>query len=62
STSRNAWRNTSVYEAIWLTQNFEHPPLVGAAHSVRNACQQLGKRWSHGIRDCERYLSPPITS
>ncbi|MCX2784007.1 hypothetical protein OQJ46_13515, partial [Microbulbifer thermotolerans] len=19
-------RNTSVYEAIWLTQNFEHPP------------------------------------
>ncbi|MCX2832925.1 hypothetical protein [Microbulbifer thermotolerans] len=49
---------------LYLNRNFESrfKSLVGAAHSVRNACQQLGKRWSHGIRDCERYLSPPITS
>ncbi|SFC97331.1 hypothetical protein SAMN05660479_02852 [Microbulbifer thermotolerans] len=49
---------------LYLNRNFEShfKCLVGAAHSVRNACQQLGKRWAQGIRDCERYLSPPIIS
>ncbi|MCX2796485.1 transposase [Microbulbifer thermotolerans] len=49
---------------LYLNRNFESrfKSLVGAAHLVRSACEQLGKRWSHGIRDCERYLSPPITS
>ncbi|MCX2796510.1 transposase, partial [Microbulbifer thermotolerans] len=49
---------------LYLNRNFESrfKSLVGAAHSVRNACQQLGKRWAQGIRDCERYLSPPIIS
>ncbi|MCX2833161.1 hypothetical protein [Microbulbifer thermotolerans] len=44
--------------------NFESrfKSLVGAEHSVRNTCEKLGKRWAQGIRDCERYLSPPITS
>ncbi|WP_323055069.1 transposase [Microbulbifer thermotolerans] len=49
---------------LYLNRNFESrfKSLVGAAHLVRSSCEQLGKRWSHGIRDCERYLSPPITS
>ncbi|MCX2842379.1 transposase [Microbulbifer thermotolerans] len=49
---------------LYLNRNFESrfKSLVGAAHLVRSACEQLGKRWSHGIRDCERYPSPPITS
>jgi len=48
---------------LYLNKNFESrfKSLVGAAHSVRSACEQLGKRWAHGIRDCERYLSPPVT-
>ncbi|WP_331709196.1 hypothetical protein [Microbulbifer thermotolerans] len=49
---------------LYLNRNFEShfKSLVGAAHSVRSACEQLGKRWAQGIHDCERYLSPPITS
>ncbi|MCX2781326.1 transposase, partial [Microbulbifer thermotolerans] len=49
---------------LYLNRNFESrfKSLVGTAHSMRNACQQLGKRWAQGIHDCERYLSPPITS
>jgi len=48
---------------LYLNKNFESrfKSLVGSAHSVRSACEQLGKRWAHGIRDCERYLSPPAT-
>ncbi|WP_237057155.1 transposase [Microbulbifer sediminum] len=46
---------------LYLNRNFESrfKSLVGSAHAVRQACEQLGKRWVHGIRDCERYLSPP---
>ncbi|MCX2841589.1 hypothetical protein OQJ59_08125 [Microbulbifer thermotolerans] len=49
---------------LYLNRNFESrfKSLVGAAHSVRSVCEQLGKRWAHGVRDCERYLSPLITS
>ncbi|MCX2796493.1 hypothetical protein OQJ62_16400, partial [Microbulbifer thermotolerans] len=48
----------------YLNRNFESrfKSLAGAAHSVRSVCEQLGKRWAHGIRDCEHYLSPTITS
>ncbi|WP_323053887.1 hypothetical protein [Microbulbifer thermotolerans] len=48
---------------LYLNRNFESrfKSLVGAAHSVRNACQQLGKRWAQGIRECEWYLSPPAS-
>ncbi|MCX2784678.1 hypothetical protein OQJ46_16980, partial [Microbulbifer thermotolerans] len=48
----------------YLNCNFEicFKSMIDAAHSVRNACEQLGKHWPHGIRDYERYLSPPITS
>ncbi|WP_245720529.1 transposase [Microbulbifer yueqingensis] len=48
---------------LYLNQQFESrfKSLVGSAHAVRGACEQLGKRWAHGIRDCERFLSPPAT-
>ena len=46
---------------LYLNRNFESrfKSLVGCALAVRQACEQLGKRWVHGVRDCERYLSPP---
>ncbi|WP_323054309.1 transposase [Microbulbifer thermotolerans] len=49
---------------LYLNRNFESrfKSLVGAAHSMRSVCKQLGKRWTQGIRDCERYLSPPTIS
>ncbi|MCW8128529.1 hypothetical protein [Microbulbifer halophilus] len=49
---------------LYLNKNFESRfrSLVGTTHSVRSACERLGKRWAHGIRDCERYLSPPAAS
>lgn len=28
---------------------------------VGSACENLGKHWSHGFRDCELFLSPPPT-
>ena len=48
---------------LYLNRNFgsRFKSLVGTAHSVRAACERLGKRWTHGLRDCERYLSPPTT-
>ena len=44
---------------IYLTKNFEQPfkNLVGAAHRVRNACEELGQCWVHGIRQCEKLFS-----
>ncbi|AMX03136.1 hypothetical protein A3224_11630 [Microbulbifer thermotolerans] len=49
---------------LYLSRNFEScfKSLVGATHSVRNACERLGKRWVHGIRDCTRYFSPPLST
>jgi len=43
----------------YLTKNFESPfkHLVGAAHTIRSACETLGKCWSHGISQCERLFS-----
>lgn len=39
---------------IYLTQDFESPfkSLVGSAYRIKQACQQMGKRWVHGIRRC----------
>ncbi len=38
----------------YLCQNFESrfKNLVGASHHVQRACQQLGLRWTHGIKAC----------
>ena len=44
---------------LYLTRNFELPfkGLVGAAHHVRKACEDMGKCWVHGISQCEKLLS-----
>ena len=44
---------------LYLTKNFEQPfkSLVGAAHHVRKACEDLGKCWVHGISQCEKLFS-----
>ena len=44
---------------IYLSKNFEKPfgNLVGAANRVRSACEEMGKSWSHGIRQCDIFFS-----
>jgi len=44
---------------IYLSTSFESPfkNLVGAANNVRAACDELGKQWTHGIRQCEEIFS-----
>ena len=39
---------------IYLTRDFESTfkTLVGCAHQVRQACEQLGKCWVHGLKRC----------
>ncbi|WP_226664761.1 transposase [Microbulbifer aggregans] len=48
---------------LYLNRHFESrfKSLVGSAEAVRGACDKLGKHWAHGIRDCERLLSPQAT-
>ncbi len=31
--------------------------IVGAAHTVRQACEHFGKRWTHGLKECEVLFS-----
>ncbi len=44
---------------LYLTRNFEQPfkGLVGAAHHVGKACEDMGKCWVHGISQCEKLFS-----
>ena len=44
---------------IYLSKHFESPfkDLVGSAHTVRKACEELGKQWTHGIKQCETLFS-----
>ena len=44
---------------MYLSKHFESPfkDLVGSARTVRNACEELGKQWSHGIKQCEVLFS-----
>ncbi len=44
---------------LYLTKNFEKPfgNLVGSAHQVRSACEEMGLNWSHGIRQCDVFFS-----
>ena len=39
----------------YLTRHFESrfKSLVGAANTVRNACEAFGKRWVHGLTHCQ---------
>ena len=44
---------------MYLSKHFESPfkDLVGSARTVRSACEELGKQWSHGIKQCEVLFS-----
>ena len=44
---------------LYLNRHFEQPfkNLVGTAFHVRKDCEELGKNWTHGIRQCERLFS-----
>jgi hypothetical protein len=44
---------------LYLSTSFESPfkNLVGTANNVRAACDELGKQWTHGIRQCEEIFS-----
>jgi hypothetical protein len=39
---------------VYLTRDFGSPfkSLVGSAYRIKQACQQMGKRWVHGLRRC----------
>jgi REP element-mobilizing transposase RayT len=43
----------------YLTRNFESrlKHLVGTAHSIRQACEQIGQQWAHGLHHCEQLFS-----
>ncbi|WP_444959634.1 transposase [Microbulbifer sp. VVAC002] len=45
---------------LYLNRNFESrfKGLVGSVETVRQACTRLNKRWVHGLRDCQEFLSP----
>ena len=51
--------NLDAQHWLYLSQHFESPfkQLIGSAHKVRQACETLGKRWVHGISQCERLFS-----
>jgi hypothetical protein len=39
---------------LYLSKDFESPfkSLVGSTYQIKQACEQMGKRWVHGIRRC----------
>ncbi|WP_444944045.1 transposase [Microbulbifer sp. ZKSA006] len=44
---------------LYLNRNFESrfKGLVGSVEAVQQACNQLNKRWVHGINNCRHFLS-----
>jgi len=44
---------------LYLSKNFESPfsNLIGSACRVRKACEELGKQWTHGVRQCKTLFS-----
>jgi REP element-mobilizing transposase RayT len=42
----------------YLSKNFESQfkSLVGTSYHIKQACEQLGKQWVHGIRACEKFF------
>ena len=53
--------NIALKHFIYLSRHFESPfkNLVGNAYHVKQACQELGLQWVHGIRQCEKYFPSP---
>ena len=43
----------------YLTRHFESrfKSLVGTAHTVRIACHHFGKKWAHGLTNCQALFS-----
>ncbi len=39
---------------VYLTKDFESPfkSLVGSAYKIKQACEQMGKNWVHGVKRC----------
>jgi hypothetical protein len=39
---------------VYLTKDFESPfkSLVGSAFKIKQACEQMGKNWVHGVKRC----------
>jgi hypothetical protein len=39
---------------VYLTKDFESPfkSPVGSAYKIRQACEQMGKNWVHGVKRC----------
>ncbi len=46
--------NMDARHCVSLTRGFESPfkSLVGCAHNIRQACEQMGRSWGHGLRRC----------
>ncbi len=44
---------------LYLSTQFESrfKSIVGTAHNVRQACEKFGKRWVHGLQECEVLFS-----
>jgi REP element-mobilizing transposase RayT len=51
--------NIEANHFIYLTKHFEQPftHLVGTACHVKQACEEIGQHWVHGIRYCEIFFS-----
>ncbi len=39
---------------VYLAEDFESPfkSLVGSAYKIRQACEEMGKNWVHGVKRC----------
>jgi len=48
---------------LYLSTQFESHfrSIIGTAHTARQACEKLGKRWAHGIQPCEILFSSRYT-
>jgi len=44
---------------MYLSTQFEcrFKSIVGTAHTVRQVCEKFGKRWVHGLQECEALFS-----
>jgi hypothetical protein len=52
--------NIDPKQGCYLSKNFESQfkSLVGTSYHIKQACEQLGKQWVHGIRACEKFFQP----
>ena len=50
--------NIEASHFIYLSKHFEQPftNLAGTACHVKQACEEIGQHWVHGIRHCETFF------